>query len=79
MYRALKAFYLILACLDYQERRKLANVFTLSLSSYETKIKKVMKAFYKPIQRLDSEVNLDVNEHIKIVWSFAMTFLEDMS
>ena len=79
MYRALKAFYLILACLDYQERRKLANIFTLLLNSYGAKIEKVVKAFYKSIQRLNSEVNLDVNEHVKIVWSFAMTFLEDMS
>ena len=67
MYRALKAFYLILAYLDYQERRKLTNVFTLLLSSYETKIEKIIKVFYKSIQRLNSEVNLDINEHIKIV------------
>ena len=78
MYRALKAFYLIFACLDYQERRKLTNVFTLLLNSHGAKIEKIMKVFYKSIQRLNSEVNLDVNEYVKIVWSFAMTFLEDM-
>ena len=47
MYRAFKAFYLILTCLNYAERKKLANVFTLFLKSHNINIKNVMKIFYK--------------------------------
>ena len=79
MYRALKAFYLIPACLNYQERRKLANVFTLLLGSHETKIENVMKAFSKLIRKLDNEVNFDINENTETIWSFAISFLKDIS
>ena len=47
MYRALKAFYLILICLNYNERKKLANVFTLLLNSHNIKFDNVIKVFYK--------------------------------
>ena len=78
MYRALKAFYLIPACLDYQERRKLANVFTLSLGPHGAKIEEVVEAFSKPIRILDSGVDLEINGNMEAVWSFAMSFLGDM-
>ena len=78
MYRALKAFYLIPACLDYAERRKLANVFTLSLGPHGANIKEVVGAFRKPIQDLDRGIDLEINGVTNTVWAFAMTFLGDM-
>ncbi|KAF6223757.1 hypothetical protein HO173_013218 [Letharia columbiana] len=78
MYRALKAFYLIPACLDYAERRKLANVFTLSLGPHGANIKDVVEAFRKPIQDLDRGIELEVNGVTDIFWAFALTFLGDM-
>lgn len=78
MYRALKAFYLIPACLEYSERRKLANVFTLSLGPHGAKIEDVVEAFSRPVQKLDRGVQLDINGEMTTVWAFAITFLGDM-
>ena len=49
IYRALKAFYLIFVYLNYQEKRKLINIFILLLSLYEIKIEKIIKVFNKSI------------------------------
>ena len=38
MYRALKAFYIVPANLSYEERRKIANVFTLTLGPHDAAI-----------------------------------------
>ena len=78
MYRALKAFYLIPACLDYDERRKLANVFTLSLGPHGANIKDVVEAFSRPLRQLDRSTDLEVNGITTTVWAFAITFLGDM-
>ena len=79
MYRALKTFYLISACLTYKKRRKLANVFTLSLKSHKAKLDDIVKVFVKPIQKLDRGTQLEVNDNLKTVCVFAITFLGDMS
>ena len=79
MYRALKAFYLISICLTYKKRRKLANMFILSLRSHRTELNDVIKAFVKPIQKLNRGTQLKVNDNLKIVCAFAITFLDDMS
>lgn len=78
MYRALKAFYLIPACLEYSERRKLANVFTLSLGPHGASLNDVVEAFDSPIQDLDRGIKLDVNGETEKVCAFAMTLLGDM-
>ena len=79
MYRALKTFYLIFIYLTYKKRRKLVNVFTLSLKSYKTKLSDVVKVFVKFIQKLDRETQLKINDNLKIVCVFIITFLNDMS
>ena len=78
MYRALKAFYLIPACLDYGERRKLANVFTLILGPYGAKIDDVVEALAKPIQNLDRGMELNIDGNMEKVCAFGITFLGDM-
>ena len=45
MYRALKAFYWIPLFMPYDERRKLANVFTLSRGPHGADINDVIAAF----------------------------------
>ena len=67
IYRALKTFYLIPVYLNYQERRKLANVFILLLNSHETKIENIVKVFSKSIRKLDDEVNFDINGNIETI------------
>ena len=67
MYRALKAFYLIFVYLNYQERRKLANIFILLLSSHGVKIENVIKVFSKLIRKLDNGVNFDINENTETI------------
>ena len=67
IYRALKAFYLIFAYLNYLEKRKFINIFILLLNLYEIKIEKIIKVFNKLIRILNSEVNLNINKNIKII------------
>ena len=78
MYRALKAFYLIPACLEYSERRKLANVFTLTLGPHGASLDDVVEAFHRPIQDLDQGIELDINGEVVKVCAFSITLLGDM-
>ena len=78
MYRAFKAFYLIPACLPYEERRKLANVFTLTLGPHGAKINDVVEAFRKPVEQLDHGIELEINGEDEAIWAFGMTLLGDM-
>ena len=78
MYRALKAFYLIPACLGYDERRKLANVFTVTLGPHGADIDNVIESLRQPIRELDSGLELDINGKNSKVVAFVMTFLGDM-
>ena len=50
IYRALKIFYLILIYFSYKERRKIINIFILTLRSYKINLINVIKAFYKLIK-----------------------------
>ena len=78
MYRALKAFYLIPACLPFDERRKLANIFTLTLGPHGANINDVVEAFRRPIQELDHGTRLEISGQEQAVWAFGMTLLGDM-
>lgn len=44
VYRPLKAFYWTLLSLPYEERRKIANIFTLSLGLYGAEIDDIVRA-----------------------------------
>ena len=60
MYRGLQTFYLIPACLEYSERRKLANVFTATLGPHGASLDDVVEAFRRPVQDSDQGTALDV-------------------
>ena len=47
IYRVLKAFYLISIYLNYNERRKLANMFIFLLNLYNIKFNNMIKIFCK--------------------------------
>ena len=78
MYRALKAFYLIPACLSYSERRKVANVFTLTLGPHGAQLKDVVEAFRKPLKELDTGLEMNINGQDHTVCASVMAFLGDM-
>ena len=50
IYRTLKAFYLIPVYLKYTKRKKLANIFILSLRPYNINIKDVVEVFSKSLR-----------------------------
>ena len=50
MYRVLKAFYFILFYFSYEKRRKIVNVFILTLNSHDVNLKTIMKTFNKIIK-----------------------------
>ena len=79
IYKVLKTFYLIFIYLNYNERRKLANVFTLTLKSYNAKLNNVMKAFIRFIQNLNREMKLKINDNIKVICTFDITFFKNIS
>ena len=61
MYRALKGFYLIFACLSYEEWRKIVNVFILTLEPHEANIKTVIEVFDKAIRQLNKDMKMIIN------------------
>ena len=78
MYRVLKTFYLIFVCLSYENRRKIINVFII-LDSHETKIKNVVKAFFKSIKRLDREMkNVEIDKKMISMCVFTLNFIDNM-
>ena len=78
MYRSLKAFYLIPGNLSYEERRKITNVFTLTLRPHGASTEDVVKTFAKPIRQLNKEFTLKIDEHDQEVCAFTMTLIGDM-
>ena len=78
MYCALKAFYWIPANLPYKERRKLANIFTLSLGPHGADIEDVVRSFVKLFKGLDHGCQMKLGDEIITVCAFTMAFLGDM-
>ena len=79
MYRFLKAFYLISICLFYRERRKIVNIFTLTLKSHDVDIKNVVEVIRKSIQELNVCFEIEINDVLEQVCAYNMIFLDDMS
>lgn len=80
IYRALKTFYLILACLLYKKRRKVVNVFTLTLEFYETNLKTIVKVFFKSIKQLNRDIkDMQINRKSTSIYVFTIELIEDMS
>ena len=77
-YRFLKAFYLTSATLFYQKRRKVVNVFTLTLESHEIKVDDVIAFIVKSIRRMNSGVDMIINKEIVFVCAFELTLIDDM-
>ena len=78
MYRALKAFYLIPANLPYEERRKVANVFTLTLGPHGAAIADVVEPFSRAIRKMDKGCNLEINGESTEVCAFIISLIGDM-
>ena len=79
-YRFFKAFYFTSVDLSYKKRRKLINVFILTLRSHEVNIENVIECIFKIIRRLDkNDVEMNIVEETVFVCAFEMTLLDDMS
>jgi len=79
IYYVSKAFYLILACLVYKKRQKIANVFTFTLEFYRTKLKIVVKAFFKSIRQLNRDIiDLEINRKLISIYVFVIELIEDI-
>ena len=78
MYRFLKAFYLIFANLSYEKRRKIVNVFTLTLEFHDVALEDVVKIFFKNIKQLNRDFALSVNDIEIEICSFVMKLIDDM-
>jgi len=55
-------------------------VFTLILESYRTKLKMIVKGFFKSIKQLNRDItNIKINKKFISIYSFAIILIEDMS
>ena len=70
---------MIFIYLNYNERRKLANIFTLTLKFHNVKLNNVIKIFIKFIQNLNHEMKLKINNNIKTICAFDITFFKNIS
>jgi hypothetical protein len=61
MYQALKGFYITLACLLYNKRRKPANKYTLTLGLYSASINDIISSILAGLNTLGHSVVVDIN------------------
>ena len=78
MYRALKTFYFISTYLFYKKRRKIVNIFTLTLNPHEINFDEMIKFFNKHLRQLNYEINLIINAEFYMICAFIIVFLNDM-
>lgn len=78
MYKALKTFYILSACFSYDNRRKIANVFTLTLEPHGAKMNEDVDAIAKPIRQSDRSPKREIKGYSEFVCVFIMTFTGDM-
>ena len=78
MYRVIKGFYIIPACLLFDERRKPANVFTFTLGPYEASFRDVVNNISFGLDTLGLGVELDINSIFTIVKAFSIMLTGDM-
>lgn len=76
MYRSLKAFYWIPASLPYHERRKIANVFTLTLGPHGADLKDVIRCLEDSCAELAKGTWID--DVGRVVCAFPMLLVGDM-
>ena len=79
MYRALKAFYFIFVCLFYFKRKKMINIFILTLKSHEIQLKNVIEVFRKSLKKLNTKLKMNINDQDHIICAFVIAFLKNMS
>ena len=77
-YRALKAFYFVPANLPYEERRIIANNFTLALGPHGATMKDTIHAFSQSIQELDKGTSLNIGGTATNVCSSILLITGDM-
>ena len=78
IYRVFKTFYFISTYLFYKKRRKIVNVFTLTLNFYNVNFDEMIKFFDKHLRQLNCKMNLIINAKFHIMCAFIIVFLNDM-
>ena len=78
MYRVLKKFNWIPACLPYEKRRKLANVFTLTLGPHDAESDIMIDSFAKHMKNLNKGTSMHIESQVNFICAYTMNFLSDM-
>jgi hypothetical protein len=78
MYRALKGFYITLAILGYEERRKPSNEFTLTLRPHSISIDDVIRNLEPGLSALGKGTKLIVSSTSTLVKAFPIVLTSDM-
>ena len=78
MYKSLKIFYFIFACLLYKKRWKIVNNFLLTLRFHDVNIKDVVEIIRKLIQQFDACTKMNINDVLEQMCAFNMIFFENM-
>jgi hypothetical protein len=78
MYCSLKAFYMIPAGLSYSERRKVGNIFTLTLGPHGASMEDVISSFESRFHVLSRGIPMMINGRMTKVNVFIMAITGDM-
>ena len=64
--------------MSYQKRRKIVNVFTLIFESHDVKINDVIAFIVRLIRRMNSDVDMIINEKIVFICAFKLILINDI-
>jgi hypothetical protein len=77
-YRSLKAFYITLASLSYAERRKVSNMFTLTLGPDGTSFGDTVASFKGSMHELERGTVVEINGQKVLLMAFIFVYTGDM-
>ena len=78
MYRSLKGFYMTPASLPYVERRRVSNMFTLTLGPHGASMQDIVKSFETKFQQLERGLLVSVNGEQVLMNAFVLCYTGDM-
>lgn len=78
MYHTLKAFYIIPAYFDYKEKRRISNMFILTLSPHSISIENIMNNLEFNISSLNKDVIINIGGYDTLIKLYPIVLIADI-
>ena len=78
IYRSIFKIYVIIARLNWRERKRRINILSLALNPHENKFFDVIKVFEFGLTILNKKMPVEINDIYYTLCVFIMTFIENM-